>query len=72
MGGFVESFDEARNQFVVTPVCGLRHALGGAVEAFLRHLDGFTVADLIGDDRRFRMLLDTALEKRRPGIVVRT
>lgn len=27
-------------------LCGLTPALGGALEAFLRHLDGFTLADI--------------------------
>ena len=54
MGNFVECFDTATNKCVATPVCGLRHALAGSVEAFLVHLDGFTVAHLIGDADKFR------------------
>tara|TARA_R110000824_G_scaffold111734_8_gene260444 strand:- start:732 stop:1157 length:426 start_codon:yes stop_codon:yes gene_type:complete len=53
-GTFVECFDKASNSCVVSPVCGLRHVLADGVEAFLRHLDGFTVADLIGDKVRFQ------------------
>lgn len=56
MGNFVECFDPATNQCVVTPSCGLRHALAGAVEAFTQHLDQFTVADLIGDRANFAAL----------------
>ncbi len=55
---FVECFDPATNSCVVTPVCGLRHALSGAIEAFLRHLDGFTVADLTEDVQGFQVLLN--------------
>jgi Rrf2 family nitric oxide-sensitive transcriptional repressor len=57
-GAFVECFDGADGGCVVTPVCGLRHALADGIEAFLRHLDGFTVADLIGDKVRFRSVWD--------------
>jgi Rrf2 family nitric oxide-sensitive transcriptional repressor len=34
---------------VVNGVCGLKPALGGAVEAFLAHLDGFRLSDLVPD-----------------------
>ena len=53
-GTFVECFDAATNGCVVTPACGLRHALAGALEAFDRHLDQFSVADLIPDTDGFR------------------
>jgi Rrf2 family transcriptional regulator, nitric oxide-sensitive transcriptional repressor len=52
-GTFVECFDAATNSCVVTPVCGLRHTLVGALEAFARHLDQFTVADLIPNVESF-------------------
>ena len=58
-GNFVECFDPATNQCVVTPACGLQHALQGAVEAFLRYLDNFTVSDLVGDSRKFALQLDS-------------
>lgn len=57
MGTFVECFDPVTNRCVVTPVCGLRHALAGSVEAFITHLDGFTVAHLVGDTEKFRNAL---------------
>lgn len=57
-GTFVECFDPATNQCVVTPACGLRHALGGAVEAFMQYLDRFTVSDLVGDAVSFKLLLN--------------
>jgi Rrf2 family nitric oxide-sensitive transcriptional repressor len=50
-GTFVECFDAATNSCVVTPACGLRHALAGALEAFARHLDQFTIADLVPDSK---------------------
>ncbi len=57
-GQFVECFDSETNTCVVTPVCGLKHALSGAVEQFLVHLDKFTIADLVRKPREFRQLLD--------------
>lgn len=54
---FVECFDAAANSCVVTPVCGLRHALAGAVEQFLAHLDRFTLADLVARRAGFREIL---------------
>ena len=53
-GAFVECFDATSGGCVVTPVCGLRHVLADGIEAFLRYLDGFTIADLVGDKARFR------------------
>ena len=56
-GAFVECFDAATNTCVATPVCGLRHALAGALETFAQHLDGITVADLIPNRAAFRQRL---------------
>jgi Rrf2 family nitric oxide-sensitive transcriptional repressor len=56
-GSFVECFDPATNTCVITPACGLRHALSGAVEAFSRHLDQFSIADMIGDRAAMRARL---------------
>ena len=57
-GTFVECFDAATNSCVVTPACGLRHALAGALEAFARHLDQFTIADLVPDSKSYGWQLD--------------
>lgn len=51
---FVECFDPLKNTCVVTPSCGLRGILAGGVESFMKHLDGFTLADLIGDPVAFK------------------
>jgi len=53
-GTFVECFDKEGNGCAVSPVCGLRHVLADGVEAFLCHLDRFTVADLVGDKVNFQ------------------
>lgn len=52
-GSFVGCFDAARGGCVVSPVCGLKHVLVDAIESFLQHLDGYTIADVIGDKDRF-------------------
>ena len=57
-GTFVECFDAATNSCVVTPACGLRHALAGALEAFARHLYQFTIADLVPDSKIYGWQLD--------------
>jgi Rrf2 family nitric oxide-sensitive transcriptional repressor len=50
---FVECFDAATNRCRLTPICGLRFALAGAVQAFMSHLDGVTLADLVPDHAAF-------------------
>ena len=44
---FVECQLGADNHCIVTPVCGLKSMLNGAVGAFLAHLDQFTLADVM-------------------------
>jgi len=58
LGNFVECFNTSTNQCVVTPACGLSKVFAGSVQAFLQHLDQFTVADLVADNSRFRSLLE--------------
>jgi Rrf2 family transcriptional regulator, nitric oxide-sensitive transcriptional repressor len=60
VGGFVECFDARTNQCVVTAACGLKDILAGGVAAFLRHCDGFTLADLVPDRAAFRAALAIA------------
>ena len=60
LGAFVECFDAPGNGCIITPVCGLRHVLAGGVEAFLTHLDGFMLTDLIGEPGRFRSVWNGA------------
>jgi len=60
LGAFVECFDRSGDGCIVSPVCGLRHALAGSLEAFLQHLDGFMLSDLIGDPDRFRSVWNPA------------
>jgi len=53
-GSFVECFDPATNSCVITPACQLRHALAGALEAFFRHLDRYSLGDLVKDPASVR------------------
>ena len=62
-GTFVECFDAATNTCVVTPVCGLRHVLAGALESFARHLDQFSVADLMPDKAGFERQLGATIAR---------
>ena len=41
----------------VTEACRLKPALAGALEAFLAHLDRYTLADLMARNARFDALL---------------
>lgn len=66
-GQFVECFDTATNQCVITPACGLKHALAGAVEQFLSHLDRFTVEDLIQKPVAFEALLQASANREQPA-----
>ncbi|MGH6652792.1 MAG: RrF2 family transcriptional regulator [Sphingopyxis sp.] len=60
LDNFVECMDPATSACPVRGACGLQGALGGALSAFLRHLDGFTLADLLPQPARFRALLEGA------------
>lgn len=53
----VECMDPATSTCPVSGGCGLQGALAGALAAFIGHLDGFTVADLMAQPARFRALL---------------
>ncbi len=58
--GFVDCFDPAGKGCIVSPACQLQHVLADGIEAFMKHLDGFSVADLIGDRNAFRECLKAA------------
>ncbi|MGM0866017.1 MAG: RrF2 family transcriptional regulator [Bacillota bacterium] len=52
----VECFDAKNNSCVITPVCGLKHVLGKALNAYLSVLDEYTLADLIQNPMDYRYL----------------
>lgn len=56
----VECFNATTNRCVITPVCGLRNALGQAIEAFYAVLDRYTLADITRDRRRLQSVLAVA------------
>lgn len=58
--GFVDCFDPAGKGCIVSPACRLQHVLANGIETFMEHLDGFSVADLIGDKDAFRTTLNAA------------
>ncbi len=52
LDGFVGCFTNGTG-CAVNGACGLKPALAGAIEAFLAHLDGFTLADLMPNRQAF-------------------
>ena len=56
----VECMDPATSTCPVRGGCGLQGALGGALAAFLLHLDRYTLTDLLPQPARFRALLGVA------------
>ena len=51
----VECFS-ADNHCCITPVCGLKHALFDALQAFLATLDEYTLADLLPEKQKPQLL----------------
>lgn len=61
VGQFVECSPGSTNHCIVTPVCGLSHMLADAVEAFLAHLDQFTLSDVMAKKKRFADIFQAAM-----------
>lgn len=57
LDSFVECMDPATSTCPVRGACGLQGVLGGALAAFVTHLDGYTLADLVRQPGAFRALL---------------
>ncbi|MBS2968076.1 Rrf2 family transcriptional regulator [Metabacillus sp. KIGAM252] len=55
----VECFDPETNQCVISPVCGLKHVLNKALQSYLQILDGYTLADLVKNQRQLQEVLGT-------------
>lgn len=58
--GIVECFERETNTCVVAPACSLKRVLHEAVADFLKALDRYTLADLVGTqagNKRMRQLL---------------
>lgn len=48
----VECFDDSTNSCMMSPTCRLKGVFGKALTAYLRELDGATLADIVGPQRR--------------------
>ena len=53
----VECFDAEANTCRLNPACSLKRALQGALHAFLKELDRYTLADFVGQRRQVQRLL---------------
>lgn len=53
----VECFSDGPSTCVITPVCGLKHALNRALNAYLAVLDEYTLADIVHNPLDFQKLL---------------
>lgn len=56
----VECFNPDANQCVITPACGLRHALNEALQAYLKVLDQYTLSDLVTNKATLNRLFANA------------
>jgi Rrf2 family nitric oxide-sensitive transcriptional repressor len=61
--GFVDCMNPASPGCIVNGMCGLKHALGGALADFLAHLDDYTLADLVPDAGSFVARLEATRER---------
>lgn len=65
-----ECFDKVNNNCVLTPSCVLKNAMREALGAFFRVLDGYTLADVIANERQIRKLVvihPIEIRRRIPG-----
>lgn len=53
----VECFDTTRNRCPITPACRLKGALHEALSAFMKVLDGYTLADVLENKHELSALL---------------
>lgn len=60
--GFVGCF-AAGSGCTINGICALKPALNGALEAFLTHLDGFRLSDLVPDRAAFVARLEAMAER---------
>ena len=52
-----ECFDRETNRCVITGACRLRHALAEATDSFYNVLDGYSLADIVGNSRALAKIL---------------
>lgn len=53
----VECFDRKNKSCPITPVCRLKSVLSDAADAFLRVLDGYTLADMLKNEQKLSIAL---------------
>ncbi len=53
----VECFDSEKNACIITPVCGLKHVLNEALQAYFSVLDQYTLNDLTHNKEALQTLL---------------
>jgi Rrf2 family transcriptional regulator, nitric oxide-sensitive transcriptional repressor len=58
----VECFDRQTNHCVITPVCGLRHVVREALDAFFAALDRYTLEDVTRKRRQLRNTLEISVQ----------
>ncbi len=63
--GFVSCFAAEPSGCAVNGVCALKPALRGAVDAFLDHLDGYRLSDLVPDRPAFAARLEAMVAQAR-------
>lgn len=59
----VECFDGGLNTCIISPVCGLKHVLYQALEAYLAVLDTYSLADIVKNPFQYERLFANARKK---------
>ncbi|WP_203363882.1 Rrf2 family transcriptional regulator [Bacillus sp. REN10] len=54
----VECFNKEKNQCLLTSVCGLKHVLAEALQAYLAVLDQYTLQDIANEPNRLKALFE--------------
>jgi len=58
----LECFDKEKNHCVLTPACTLKHVLNKALHSFYKVLEGYTLRDLILNERELKELMRNSKE----------
>lgn len=56
----VECFDGGSNTCIISPICGLKHVLYQALEAYLAVLDTYSLADIVKNPLQYEQLFANA------------
>lgn len=55
----VECFNHSTNTCIISPICKLKHALYDAVEAYLKVLESYTLADVIHNQTQLQAVFNS-------------